>query len=468
MTAVPYSLICSPMLSVLLRCLALVLGGTLLPLVLAAQTTAAPVALPLPNLSWLDEQLRTSAVLRQHQVGLSLADASTGQTLFGYQDSRYFTPASTTKLLTLYAGLTLLGTDSLPGLRYVQRGPDTLLFWGTGDPMLLHGDVPSRRAYEFLQSRPEKVLLYAQVPMPPAFGPGWSWDDYGYYFQPERSTLPIYGNTVRFYGRPAPAAPRVLPRFFRPLTASAPGTRPNPADDHVQRQPEENRFFVFPSAKAWVDEVPFRTSPALLLQLLQDTLRRPVLATGPLRLRPTDSVRILRTLPPDSLYRRMLRVSDNFLAEQLLLLCAATLAPDSLSPARVIRVMQANYLRTLPDAPQWVDGSGLSRLNLFTPRFLTALLVRLHQQVPEPQLLSLLAAGGGQGTLRRGYLGGKTGPWLWGKTGTLTNNHNLAGYLRTRSGRLLAFSFFNNNYVVPTREIRREMERLLTRVRDEL
>ncbi|MBT2557936.1 D-alanyl-D-alanine carboxypeptidase [Hymenobacter sp. ISL-91] len=461
------------MLSVLFRCLALLLGGALLPLALVAQVSAqpspVPAAPPVPNLSWLNEQLRTSPVLRQHQVGLSLADAGTGQPLFGYQDSRYFTPASTTKLLTLYAGLTLLAADPVPGLRYVQRGPDTLLFWGTGDPMLLHGDVPARRVYDFLKSRPEKVLLYAQVPTPPAFGPGWSWDDYGYYFQPERSPLPIYGNTVRFYGRPAPAAPRVLPRFFRPLTAPAPGTRPNPAADHVQRTPEENRFFVFPSAKGWVDEVPFRTSPALLLQLLQDTLRRPVLAAGPLRLRPRDSVRTLRTLPPDSLYRRMLRVSDNFLAEQLLLLCAATLTPDSLSPARVIRTMQQNYLRTLPDQPQWVDGSGLSRLNLFTPRFLTALLVRLHQQVPEPQLLSWLAAGGGQGTLRRGYLPtGKTGPWLWGKTGTLTNNHNLAGYLRTRSGRLVAFSFFNNNYVRPTREIRREMERLLTRVRDEL
>ena len=457
------------MLFVLFRRLALLLGGTLLPLALAAQTVPGPAAPPVPDLNWLSQQLRESVVLRQHQVGLSLADANTGQTLFGYQDSRYFTPASTTKLLTLYAGLSLLGTDSLPGLRYVQRGPDTLLFWGTGDPMLLHGDVPTRRAYEFLLSRPEKVLLYAQVPMPPAFGPGWSWDDYGYYFQPERSAMPIYGNTVRFYGRPAPAAPRVLPRFFRPLAVPAPGTRPNPANDHVQRPAEENRFFVFPSARAWVDEVPFRTSPALLLQLLQDTLRRPLLPAGPLRLRPRDSVRTLRTLPPDSLYRRMLRVSDNFLAEQLLLLCSSTLAPDSLSPARVIRTMQQNYLRTLPDAPQWVDGSGLSRLNLFTPRFLTALLVRLHQQVPEPRLLSLLAAGGGQGTLRRGYLPtGKTGPWLWGKTGTLTNNHNLAGYLRTRSGRLVAFSFFNNNYVVPTAAVRREMERLLTLVREQL
>ena len=113
--------------------------------------------------------------------------------------------------------------------------------------------------------------------------------------------------------------PRVLPRFFRPLTGLAPAGTPNPAEDHVRRLALENRFTVLPSTGSWVDETPFRTSPALLLQLLQDTLRRPVLLLAPLRLRPQDSVRTLRGLPVDSLYRRLIRVSDNFLAEQLLL-----------------------------------------------------------------------------------------------------------------------------------------------------
>ena len=200
------------MLIALIRRLTLVL--CLLPLALVAQTTS-PVfgpPRPAPNPAWLTEQLRESAVLRHHQVGVSLVDVATGQQLFGFNEERYFTPASTMKLLSLYAGLRLL-PDSLPSLHYVLRA-DTLLFWGTGDPTLLHGDVPSRRAYEFLKNRPEK-LFYAAVPAPPAFGPGWSWDDYGYYFQPERGPLPIYGNTVRFYGRPA-QAPRVLPAFFAP------------------------------------------------------------------------------------------------------------------------------------------------------------------------------------------------------------------------------------------------------------
>ena len=101
----------------------------------------------------------------------------------------------------------------------------------------------------------------------------------------------------------------------------------------------------------------------------------------------------------------MLRVRVTFLAEQLLLMCSTRLGRhyslsnqprDSLRPAKTSST-------PLPDPVEWVDGSGLSRLNLITPRTLTGLLLRLHQELPERRLLSLLAAGGGQGTLRKRY-----------------------------------------------------------------
>ena len=449
-----------------------------------------PVAAGLPasqRLPWLQGLLDSSAILRQHQVGLSLADAATGEALFGYQDSKYFTPASNMKLFSFYAGLHILG-DSLPSLRYFSRN-DTLFFQGTGDPTLLHGDVPSRRAYEFLLTRPEKKLAYCDIASVSAYGPSWTWDDYGYYFQPERAAFPIYGNTVRFYGaapipakpraggmaavRPAlaPARVRVLPRFFTPLVEPATAVLLTPGldtDTHVLRAPNENRFYVLPSGKKWVDETPFITSRGLMLRLLGDTLRR---ATSNAAWRPRpgqDSIRTLFGLRVDSLYRRMLRVSDNFLAEQLLLMCSTKIGRhDSLSTGRVIRYARKNLLAGLPDPVVWVDGSGLSRLNLITPRTLTGLLLKLHQEVPEPRLLSLLAAGGGQGTLRKRYHDA-TGPWVWGKTGTLSNNLNVCGYLRTKSGRLVAFSFMNNNHIADSGDMRNEVERVLRQVRERL
>jgi D-alanyl-D-alanine carboxypeptidase/D-alanyl-D-alanine-endopeptidase (penicillin-binding protein 4) len=439
------------------------------------------------DLPWLRQQLDSSRTLRRQQVGVALADAATGEALFGYNDAKYFTPASTMKLLSLYAGLTLL-PDSLPSLRYFSRG-DTLFFQGTGDPTLLHGDVPSRRAYTFLVNRPEKLLAYCEIATVPTYGPSWSWDDFNYYFQPERTALPLYGNTVRFYAaapqvvRPRPGAPaqalpqrvRVFPRAFAPLTERAEADfRLSPDQDdemHVFRAQLENRFTYRPAAKKWIDEVPYRTSRPLLLRLLGDTLRRAIVGTVWRPHPGQDSIRTLRGMRADSLYRRMLRVSDNFLAEQLLLMTSSRLGyRDSLSGPRAIRYLLKNQLKNLPDRPDWVDGSGLSRLNLLTPRTLTALLCRLHQQVPEPRLLSLLAAGGGQGTLRKRYYeaGPPKTPWLWGKTGTLTHTCNLAGYVRCRSGRLVAVTFFNNSIPGNDQATRNAMERLLHEVRERL
>jgi D-alanyl-D-alanine carboxypeptidase/D-alanyl-D-alanine-endopeptidase (penicillin-binding protein 4) len=477
------------------RCVAL-LAPTLLSLTTACGQTTTPALPPAivtdsatgkVDMPWLRQQLDSSLTLRRQQVGVALADAATGQPLFSYNEGKYFTPASTMKLLSLYAGLTLL-PDSLPSLRYFSRG-DTLFFQGTGDPTFLHGDVPSRRAYAFLASRPEKVLAYCDIATVPTYGPGWTWDDFGYYFQPERTAFPVYGNTVRFYAaapqavrsgpgaavRVLPQRVRVIPRQFAPLTERAsPDFRLSPDQDdemHVYRAQLDNRFTYRPSPKKWIDEVPYRTSRSLLLRLLGDTLRRAIVGTV-WRPRPSlDAVRTLHGLPADSLYRRMLRVSDNFLAEQLLLMTSSQVGyRDSLSSARAIRHMLKNDLKNLPDRPDWVDGSGLSRLNLLTPRTLTALLARLHQQVPEGRLLSLLAAGGGQGTLRKRYF--EPGPpkvtWFWGKTGTLTHTCNLAGYVRCKSGRLVAVTFFNNSIPGDDQATRNAMQRLLGEVRARL
>ncbi|GAA4347034.1 serine-type D-Ala-D-Ala carboxypeptidase [Hymenobacter saemangeumensis] len=463
--------------------LLLLAWGTTQPLACAQNPKpAAPAAdslKPAVRLAWLDSLLNAAPALRQHQVGLSIADAVTGEVLHEVSEARYFTPASTMKLLSFYTGLRLLG-DSLPSLRYFSRG-DTLFFQGTGDPSFLHGDVPSRRAYNFLAGRPEKMLAYCDIAAPSAYGPSWAWDDFNYYFQPERTAFPIYGNTVRFYASapvPArgkvPAVPqrvRVLPRNFAPLASAAEAADMlgHDPDVHVMRAQLENRFTYFPAPKKWIDEVPFRTSRSLLLRLLGDTLRRAVVNKA-WKPRPgRDSIRVLHGLPADSLYRRMLRVSDNFLAEQLLLMCATRLGPprDSLSPYRVIRYARRHLLDSLPDRLPWVDGSGLSRLNLITPRSLNALLLRLHREVPERRLLSLLAAGGGQGTLRKRYHDAQ-GTWFWGKTGTLTHTFNLAGYVRTKSGRLLAVSWLNNSIPGDDQPVRNTMQRILGEVRNRL
>ncbi|RMD68818.1 MAG: D-alanyl-D-alanine carboxypeptidase, partial [Bacteroidetes bacterium] len=119
-----------------------------------------------------------------------------------------------------------------------------------------------------------------------------------------------------------------------------------------------------------------------------------------------------------------------------------------------------SLLADLPDRPLWVDGSGLSRYNLVTPRTMVMLLDKIRREVPAQRLFGLLPAGGRSGTIAEWYAG-PDGPYVFAKTGTLRNRHCLSGYLRTARGRWLIFSFMHNNFPGSNRAWKEEMERTL-------
>jgi D-alanyl-D-alanine carboxypeptidase/D-alanyl-D-alanine-endopeptidase (penicillin-binding protein 4) len=198
----------------------------------------------------------------------------------------------------------------------------------------------------------------------------------------------------------------------------------------------------------------------LIVELLADTLDKTITKLNkPL---PKEAL-LLRSIPADSLYRVMMQDSDNFIAEQVLLMSAAVLS-DTLNPEIAIDHMQKNFLSDLPDKAVWVDGSGLSRFNLFTPRSIVKLWEKIDQQISRERLFRLLAVGGKSGTLKNSYKADE--PYIYGKTGTLSNNHSLSGFILTKKGKTLIFSCMSANYVKPTSEVRKNMEFILKSIRD--
>ncbi len=123
----------------------------------------------------------------------------------------------------------------------------------------------------------------------------------------------------------------------------------------------------------------------------------------------------------------MMEVSDNFLAEQLLFLASSTLS-DTLNSEKARQFVLKNHLSDLKQPPRWVDGSGLSRYNLFTPESIVHVLHKLYLEIPRERLLQFFPTGGVSGTLEDWYSGDPE-PYLYAKTGSLSNNHCLSGYL---------------------------------------
>lgn len=392
---------------------------------------------------------RTEKEFHDH-VGFLLYDPAKKEALFDHQSDRYFIPASNTKIFTLYASLRVLG-DSIPALRYEHRG-DSMIVWGTGDPSFLYDDVlPSTRTQQFLSDAPN--LFYSPTNFDSEhFGPGWAWGDYRYAYQVERTPFPIYGN--RFHMRKYGAQFVPSPKIFAAEVQMAP--KPRERNDLV-RGIESNNLVYVPGTKdsSFHWEIPFHYSHELLTRLLADTLKKEV---SLIHATLSSQAKTLFSVPADSVYRVMMQESDNFIAEQLLLVCAGVLS-DTLRTDIAIREVKKRFLADLPDEPVWVDGSGLSRMNLFTPRSIVRLWEKIGETIPRERLLSLLAAGGVSGTLRNNYRGER--PYVFGKTGSLRNNHNLSGFIMTRRGRTLLFSWMNNNFAVSSGAVRGRMEEIL-------
>jgi len=398
------------------------------------------------------EFFEQSQVFDQGFHGIAVFDPIENKMIYEYNAEKYFTPASNIKLFTFYTGLKIL-EDSVPALHYIVQN-DSLIFRGTGDPSLLNPDLPQSRILNFLASRDEK-LFYLPPPVEEKyFGPGWAWDDYNSSYSVERTSFPVYGNRVNFKavaGKPVLiASPAIFSDSINFDQSEFRG---------IRRDIEKNNFLYNPAEdqKNLNQDVPFKYSASLVVNILRDTLKKDIEIIRDFNGN-FENYHTLYSIHVDSMYKRMMEVSDNFIAEQILMMASQSLS-DTLSSDIAIDHMLNNYLLDLPDEPQWVDGSGLSRYNLVTPRTMISLLLKIKEEVPQERLFNILATGGVSGTLKNNYVADE--PYIFAKTGTLRHNHSLSEYLRAKSGKVLVFSLMNSNYTVPTNVLKSQMELIL-------
>ncbi|MFM1971610.1 MAG: D-alanyl-D-alanine carboxypeptidase/D-alanyl-D-alanine-endopeptidase [Bacteroidota bacterium] len=397
--------------------------------------------------------LQTEAVKGAH-IGIAIYNDTKGEWLSKYQSSHYFTPASNTKILATYLGLQFLG-DSLPGWKMAETA-DSIFLIPQGDPSFMHPEFSYQPVVDLIQSTNKHVAIAIEKKGDrfERFGDGWSWNDFAEDYQPERARMPIFGDVVHFYQDPKSV--QVKPFYFFNNQSMDPAAIKG---KDWTRAKIENKFSLTGqnNAKKYF-QVPFVYEPKQVIAILQDSLRKNITAFNAL---PAIPFRTIKTIPTDSLLKIMMLRSDNFYADQIVLMASEQLL-GKMDDAALIDTATKLIFANLPQRMRWVDGSGLSRYNLNTPENYVAILQQMQAKFGEERVKNIFEKGG-EGTIAAYY---KNFPGtIYAKTGTLGGQVALSGFIYTPKKQKLYFSVLVANHMSPSSaQVRRAVEAYLTAV----
>jgi D-alanyl-D-alanine carboxypeptidase/D-alanyl-D-alanine-endopeptidase (penicillin-binding protein 4) len=421
--------------------------------------------------------LANDPALSMAHLGISIYDPVAGKYLCNYQGDKYFIPASNTKLATCYAAMKYLG-DSLTGLRYDYESDSVINVFPTGDPSFLHQDFSSQPVLHFLQHKGVRFYLQEGRWQTEPLGSGWSWNDYTARYMAERSALPVYGNLAHLYLDSSTLQDKSLmlhwhaqPASFAHLldtvrtisnigqldvTPLADGL----ADFLVNRLIGSNEFVLENGGGKFTrTDIPFFTNnDSTAIEILRKDHGIAIFKARQGSAAGLKKPRyLIHSQPTDSLLRPMMHRSDNFFAEQSLLMVSDAVL-GVLSDDRIIDTLLRSDLADLPQKPHWVDGSGLSRYNLFSPQDFVAILDRMRRDFGMDRIRNILPTGD-EGTLSH-YYKAEAGS-LWAKTGSLSGVTSISGFVYTKKRQLLIFSVLVNNHQSSTTDVRRAVERFI-------
>jgi D-alanyl-D-alanine carboxypeptidase/D-alanyl-D-alanine-endopeptidase (penicillin-binding protein 4) len=484
-------------------------------LFLLAATAAAGASLP----ESIERLLAASPVSRTAFWGIQVVELSSGKTIYELNPEHLFIPASNTKLFTTALALSRLGPDHTYTTRVLaDAAPDpdgriagTLRLIGGGDPNLSARPLPYRigpvtgdplapiddLARQVIERGVKRVAgdivgddtWYVWQP----YAVGWGLDDPQSDDGPPISALTVNDNVVSIGVLPGPhegdlgivtLSPPV--EFYRieNRTRTVPANADNPGI-HIERIPGSR------DVRLW-GTIPMRRRAPVFLMSIEDpaeyaamALRRALEDRGvtvegsaiALHRRP-DEVEDLKEASaagPASgveLARRVsapliedLRVTDkvsqNLHAE--LTLRAVARARRNVGSFEAAEEEMKAFLGELgiaPEAYDFRDGSGLSRLNLVTPSAVVRLLRFMYGGPRREDWISLLPVGGRDGTLSNRFLETPAAGRIYAKTGSLSHVSALSGYLKRSDGTWAAFSILVNNYNARAQEARAIMDRI--------
>jgi D-alanyl-D-alanine carboxypeptidase/D-alanyl-D-alanine-endopeptidase (penicillin-binding protein 4) len=471
----------------------------------------APVVMPVaevrtpPSVRAIVEHLADSAIAapmwRNARWGALIVDATTGDTVYAHDADRLFMPASNQKLLTSAIAMQALGPEyrwrTPVLLRGTQRGTvfyGDVAIIGRGDPTvsdsMRSGDALSAfdPIADALAARKISRIVGQVVSAGNAFGGpttgfGWEIDDLDAAFGAPVDELLFNEGLLRILVRAgrtagAPALVTTSPTMLYPAVRIDAVTRAA-TDTGARLRAEYDSTastLVVSGTIALGDSARLSASyrhpnDAYLAAIRQRLAERKVMFVAPPARRPvakrgagttarvaemTDTLVVLESPPLRDVLPRMLKPSQNQIAEMLFHSSALAVTGDGgADSARAVGARTLAALGVTAEHAAYRDGSGLSRHDYVSPRALVRVLDAM-QRAPWGDLYrTALPLAAVDGTIANRMRNTAAAGNANAKTGTVDKARALSGYVRSVDGHLFLFSLLCNSFTVPTREVDR-------------
>jgi D-alanyl-D-alanine carboxypeptidase len=329
-------------------------------------------------------------------VGIEVVSVKTGQKLYRKNSDHLFIPAECAQIFTGAAALSILGVDYRFETQIFCDAQQNLYLKGCGDPTLTECDLEELATILCKKDVTEVNCIYIDnfVFDDAAQGPGWMWDELR-----EQENSPVDG-----------------------LVSGA----------------GENFKEILAKKGVTVAGSVVRKKTATDATLVASHFSRPL----------------------SQIVQQMMKRSDTFYADMLFKKMGqqALGAPGTWQKGSLaLRQFLLLYAAIDPSDLVVLDGSGLSRYNLLSPRYMIQLLTYLAQEFQcNAEFASSLPISGVDGALKHRLVQVKSR--VRAKTGTMTGISTMAGYITTKNNDLLAFTIFINGLNRPSKIYKQELE----------
>ena len=207
----------------------------------------------------IDRWVSKNENLKSSVVSIAIKQLNKNKKISGVRVNTSMTPASNIKILTVLGSIS--SGDTIPSIKY-KISNDTLRISPTGYPFIAHPKYSDDDLESFIKSFTHIVYHKPNIDLT-KYGPAWAWDDSKYYFQAERSEMPIYGNVIQIV-KESDDSIKITPDIFKVNMNLE-------QEEKVSRDDQENNFFINPSLIKIGDTIyhPFVTSRKITMNLLE-------------------------------------------------------------------------------------------------------------------------------------------------------------------------------------------------------